>query len=266
MTPLCPIVALLWFRSIEALAVGTVAGALLHAVCLGWGLRRHGVPLAPRWPRLTPPERQVLAAALPMLVGSLINSANPIVDQTMASMLGSGSVAGLEYGKRLTSLVVGIASMALGAAVLPRFSAMVVERDFAAIRHTLRTYTRLLAAVSVAGILVILPLSLPIVRLLLQRGAFTDADALMVSRVQICYFVQAPFFLVGILGVRLLSALGHNRTLVWISSLNVLTNLAGNWALMRVIGLPGIALSSACVYACSMLVILHCVRRKLPCA
>jgi putative peptidoglycan lipid II flippase len=143
---------------------------------------------------------------------------------------------------------------------------MVVERNWSGIRHTLKTYVRWIALVSVAGIVVLVPLSMTIVRLLLQRGAFTEADTRMVSHVQICYLVQAPFYLIGILGVRLLSALGHNRTLVWVSGMNVATNLAGNYLLMHILGLPGIALSTACVYVCSMFVILHQVRAKLPCA
>ncbi|MDB4965214.1 MAG: Virulence factor MviN [Myxococcales bacterium] len=268
MTPLCPILAMVGFArfGIRALAAGTVLGALVQCAILGVGLHRYRLPIRPRWHGASPALRTLLERATPMLIGALILSSNGIVDQTMASRLAPGSVAALEYGNRLSSFVVGIASMALGTAVLPHFSDMVVERNWLGIRHTLNTYVRWIAVVSVAGTVVLVPLSMSIVRLLLERGAFTEADTRMVSHVQICYLVQAPFYLIGILGVRLLNALGHNRTLVWISSMNVITNLAGNYLLMRVLGLPGIALSTACVYACSMFVILHQVKAKLPCA
>ena len=81
---------------------------------------------------------------------------------------------------------------------------------------------------------------------------------------QALYFLQLPFYLVGILGVRLLSALGHNRTLLAISAVNVVTNLAGDWLLMKWLGLPGIALSTSLVYAGSAALIWWAVKTKLP--
>ncbi len=263
--PLVALVAAARF-GLAGLAAGTLAGAVAHAAVVGWGVHRRGLPLRPRWHGMTPSLRTVGEQALPMLLGSLVLSANGVIDQTMASTLGAGSVAALEYGRRLSDFVVGIAAMAVGTTVLPHFSRLVVDGDFAAIRATLRSCIRAIALLGAAGVVVMLPLSLPLTRLLLQRGAFSDADAHLVSHVQLGYVAQAPFYLVGIVGVRLLSALGQNRALLVISCINVATNLAGNWLLMRVLGLPGIALSTACVYVISMCIILALVRRKLPCA
>jgi putative peptidoglycan lipid II flippase len=263
-----PIVALLVapHAGLSALAGGTVAGAVANTAIVGWGVRAGGLPVLPRWHGLSPALRRVGAQAAPMLVGSLVLSTNAIIDQTMASRLGSGSVASLEYGRRIADVLVGIAAMALGTAVLPHFSRLVADREYDAIRQTLRTYKRLIAVAGAAGVLLLVPLSLPLVRLLLKGGAFSEADAVAVSRVQLCYVAQAPFYLIGILGVRLLSALGESRTLLVISCINVATNLVGDLVLMRLFGLPGIALSTACVYVISMCIILDRVRRKLPCA
>jgi len=265
---LSPVIALLVApgAGLRALCVGTLAGACAHAAVVGWGVRAGGLPLRPRWYGRSVELRRVGRQALPMLAGSLVLTANGVIDQTMASTLGSGSVSSLEYGRRIADVVVGIAAMGLGTAVLPHFSRLVVDRDFAAIHQTLRTWKRVIAIAGACGVLLTLPLSLPLVRFLFQGGAFSQADAVAVSHVQLCYVAQAPFYLIGILGVRLLSALGENRTLLVISCINVATNLLGNLVLMRVLGLPGIALSTACVYVISMCIILDRVRRKLPCA
>ena len=273
MTPLLPIVAIVGFGhrfGIYALAAGTVLGALSETAIIFWGLSRHGVSLRgliPRARSLTAPSRavrQVLAQLLPMVAGALIMSSAQVVDQAMAAQLGSGSVAALSYGQRLAGFAVGIAALSLGTAILPQFSEMVSDGDFAGIRHSLGTYGRFILLLTVPATLVLVALSGPLTTLIYQRGAFTAADARLVSEVQSLFFLQLPFYLIGILGVRLLSALGHNRTLLAISAVNVVTNLAGDWLLMKWIGLPGIALSTSLVYAASAGLIWWAVKAKLP--
>jgi putative peptidoglycan lipid II flippase len=265
--PLLPVLALIFLTGrfgIPALAVASVGGAALQLAVVGWALRRRGFQLRPRLGFADPAVRQVVAQLWPMLAGAMIMSSSTLIDQAVAARLGAGSVAALTYGNRIIAFGVSLAALSLGTALLPHLSQMVARNEYAALRHTLKTWARLIALVVAPATAIVVCLSVPITRLLLQRGAFSAEDTLLVARVQSLYALQAPFYVLGILGVRVLSALGKNRVLFWVSALNVITNFAGDLLFMRYLGLPGIALSTSVVYFISSAVIFIAVRRHLP--
>ena len=105
--------------------------------------------------------------------------------------------------------------------------------------------------------------SKPIVVLLFQYGKFGASDSATVSRVFAMYALQVPFYTVGLLCSRTLSALKSNHLLLWISSLNVIVNVALNWLFMRTLGAAGIALSTSCVYLVSCLALWLAVERRI---
>jgi putative peptidoglycan lipid II flippase len=233
---------------IQALASGTLVGFLLELVLLGWGLKRQGLRLRPRWPSAHPAVREVIGQYLPALAGSVLMSGTVIVDQTIAAMLSPGSVAALSYGNKLVALVLGIGLMALGTAVLPYFSRMVAAADWAAIRHSLNTYCRLILLVTVPLTFLACIFSQFLVYILFQRGAFTEADTQLVSQIQIMYLLQLPFHTLAVLFVRLISSLRANHILMWGTVISFILNITLDFLLMQWIGLAGIALATTFIY------------------
>jgi len=265
-TPVAAVIAILLLGrvwGIYALAVGTVGGGLFEAVLLGRGLRRRGFYLLPRWHGLTPAVKQVAKQYAPMAAGALLMSGTEVIDQSMAAMLGPGSVSALSYGNKVVSLIIGIGSLSLSTAIFPHFSRMVAANDWTGIRTTVKTYARLIILTTVPMTLFLVYLSHPIIAFLFERGAFTAGDAHLVGRVQALYLLQAPFYFLGIMGVRLLSALKKNHVLMGISAANLLTNVAGNYVFMHFLGLPGISLSTSVVYFISMILIYLSLRSGL---
>jgi putative peptidoglycan lipid II flippase len=237
---------------IDALVAGTLGGAVLEAGLVGWGLARRGTSLIPRWRGLNADVTQVIGQYTPMLTGAFLMGGTAVVSQSMAAMLGPGSVSALAYGSKLTTLVLGILAVAVSTAVLPPFSRMVAVGEWSALRHALRTYSRLLLAVTVPMTIVLIALSKPLVVILFQRGAFTATDAQIVAWTQAMYLLHVPLFVVGMLLVRLISALRANRILMWGSGLNLLVNVALTYVLMRRFGVAGIALATSLMYVGSV--------------
>jgi putative peptidoglycan lipid II flippase len=265
-TPTVTVLALLLGRSwgVDALAIGAVGGAGLEALILCLRLATLGIVVRPRWRGLDAPLRQVIGQCLPMAAGAVFMSASPVIDQAMASMLGGGAVSALSYGNKLVAVAIGVGALALSTAVLPHLSRMVAAQDFDGVRRTLRTYARLILVTTIPATLVIAAASRPIVALLFQRGAFTPADTTSVAGIQLCYFLQVPFYLLGTLAVQAITALKANRILLWVSVANVVTNTVGDWVLMHLFGAAGIALSTAVVYVLSSAVLSAAVYRLLP--
>jgi putative peptidoglycan lipid II flippase len=235
-------------RRIYALALGTVLGTIGELAIAGYGLWRRGIPIIPRWYGLTGPVRQVLRQSAPVAAGALLLSSSTLIDQSMAAMLGAGSVAALNYANKLTSLLLSIGVSSLATAVLPSFSRLSAKQDWAGLRHVLNTYTNLIALVTVPLTVIMIIFSETLIATFFQRGAFTRQDTYLVARVQSLFFLQLPFYTIGMLYVTAISSLRRNQILMWGTSISISVNLLLNLLFMRILGLPGIALSTSGVY------------------
>ncbi len=236
---------------IYSLAVGFVLGLLIQAVLLAGGLKRYYLPLRPRWHGMTEDLKQVIRQYAPLAAGSFLVSGAVVVDQAMGAALPAGSVAALTYGNKIITVVAGVGALAVGTAVLPHFSQMAAVENWSGIRRTLRVYTRLIVVVAVPATIVLALASETIIRILFERGAFTANDTPIVGTIQAFYVLQLPFYLLGILFVRLISALQKNHFLFWGAGINLGLNIVLNFVFMRWIGVAGIALSTAVVYLVS---------------
>jgi putative peptidoglycan lipid II flippase len=242
------LVLLARYWGIYALAVGTVAGSLLEAGLLGWWLARQGLSGVPRWHGKTVAIKEISEQYVPALCASFLMGSTSLIGQSMATMLEPGSVSVLAYGSKVTGLVIGVISLAVGTAVLPHFSRMVAVADWRGVRHTLITYARFIIVTTVPLTMVLIYFSEPMVRLIFQRGAFTPADTQFVASVQALYLLQIPAFVLTILTVQLISALKATRVFMWGAGINLVVCITCNYVLMKWLGVAGIALSTSLMY------------------
>jgi len=255
---LSPLVVLacivLWTRPATgySLALGTVIGSFLEAAFLYYLVKKHKLLGAFRWYGFSAPVRAVVAQTSPMMAGCLLMGATPVVDQFMASMLASGSVAALSYGSKVTAVLFAIGATALSTAILPYFSRMAAENDWAGCRHTLKRYSALILGISVPVMALLILFSRPLIRILFQRGAFTSVDTDVVSRVQTYYCLQIPFYVLCILFVRFISSVRRNDLLMYGAAINLIVDVTMNLILMRWLGVAGIALSTSIVMVGSL--------------
>ena len=233
------------------LVAGCIGGALIETGLLGWGLTRAGVSLVPRWCGTSPAVKQVLGQYAPMVAAAFLMGGTAVVSQSMAAMLGPGSVSALAYGNKVTNLILGIGAVAVSTAVLPHFSRMVAMMDWQGLRHTLGTYTRLLLAITFPVTLVLIYFSEPVVAAFFQRGAFTEADTQLVGQVQAMYLLQVPLYVLCMLYVRLVSALKANYLMIWGNVINLSVCIVASYVFMQWFGVMGIALATSLIYLTS---------------
>jgi putative peptidoglycan lipid II flippase len=217
----------------------------------------------PKWYGFDDDLRAVVREYWPALAGALLLSSTVVVDSAVAATRGAGSVSALNYGGKAVGFIVGTASLAIGTVVLPHFSELVAARQWQTIRSHVRHYSYAIMALSVPLMGILIALSPFLVRLFFQRGAFTHADSRLVARIQVAYLFQIPFYLVGTLGVRVLSSLRGNRGLIPIAVIGVAVNTATDIWFLHIWGIPGIALSTSVVYVCSALTIFLLMYRAL---
>ena len=123
-------------------------------------------------------------------------------------------------GNRFVLFLLAFCAGALSTAILPQFSALVARSDWAGLREVLRSCLRWIVTATVPLTLILIALSLPLTRLMFERGAFTPETTAMVAGVQVLYLIQVPFYLISIVLVRLISAFKSNHLLAWGDSMH----------------------------------------------
>ncbi|MBC8063736.1 MAG: hypothetical protein H7Y17_02825 [Chlorobia bacterium] len=198
---------------IYALAIGASLGALIEVTILGVALRRRGFRLLPRWygPELV---KDLGGLLVPLGSGAAVLTLVSLLPQFIAAGLSPGSVSVLSYSTKATTLISSIAGVAIATVTQTYFSRLIAANDWTTLRHSLNriSFTGLLILSTITVIVVIA--SVPLTRLLFERGMFTDRDTQLVSPVQALYALQIPCAALSVGLYRLLAALGERR-LLW---------------------------------------------------
>ncbi|MGQ9586245.1 MAG: murein biosynthesis integral membrane protein MurJ [Anaerolineae bacterium] len=165
---------------VQGLALGAVAGSLLHLGVQLPGLKavgpRYAPVLDPRFPGL----REVIRLMLPRSVGLGVVQLNFLVNTVLASGLATGSLAALNYAWLLMLLPQGVLAQAVATAVFPTFSTLAAQSRLEAMRDTLADTLRALLFLALPASVGLFFLRGSLVEVLLQRGAFTPHSTAMV--------------------------------------------------------------------------------------
>lgn len=187
-----------------------------------------------------------------VLLGQIALSGASVVDQFSVAGLGASSNATLGYANRLISLLTALGATAIARAALPVFSEVRAAGDgrewSLALRWAALLFGAGLAAAVAAWLLA--PLG---VRLLFQRGAFSSHDTKAVTQAVQFGLIQIPFYFSAITLAQIMA--GTMNYMVFLKS-NVLAftaKLVGNILLVPVLGLRGVLISTAIMYAISFL-------------
>jgi putative peptidoglycan lipid II flippase len=237
------------YWGVHALAWGTVAGYLVQLVWRGANLARAGGSIVPRWHPASAELRAVFRQYLPVMIGGGIGALSSAVDNSMAALSPEpAAVSALTYGSRLVTVLTTAGSVAVSAAVLPHLSRLAVENRYAEIRRLSRWFVCAILSVGVPAASLLIFFSDDLVRLIFERGQFSAGDTALVSKVQALFAMQVPVFVVGVFFARVISSMGRNDLLLYITIASVTSNALLNYVLMQFIGVAGIALSTSVVY------------------
>jgi putative peptidoglycan lipid II flippase len=248
---------------IYALAAGTLLGFLAECAILAIAMRLHGLLPWPTWRYSDPSTRRVARQYLSVATGSLLMSSSMVVDQSMAATLASGSVSILNYGNKIVALILGIVAVSLSTVLFPRFSKVIAQGDWPQLDRMLGGFWKLIFVYSVPAVVLLVVFSEPLMRLVFERGAFTPQTTAAASEVQRWLLPQIPFYIIVMVGFRLLSALDCSHIVLRIGALNLLLNVTGNYVFMHWFGVKGIAMSTSLVYMAATAATLAAVHFKL---
>jgi putative peptidoglycan lipid II flippase len=245
---------------IRALVLGLILGGVTQLIFLLVCAYRGGLLVFNLTPAL---GRNFVSQYAWMLGAAALLAGIMITDQIMAGKLAPGSVATFNFGTRLIAMLLAFATVVISNAAVPHFSRLVLNMEGNAVWNALTRHLLIVAAAGTVIALAVAALSLPIVQLVFEHGAFKSSDSLAVAQFQAVYALHIPFYLTGVIGWRMLNALQRNEVLLLIAAmccgLNVVTNLVA----VPSFGLLGIAGGKALVFGIWAAGIMLALRREL---
>ena len=254
---------------VQALALGYVAGAVLHLSVQLPGLVWAGARYRPLLTLRDSGVQEVLRLMAPRVLGLAVMQLNFLVNTNLASTMGEGAVSAINYAWLLMLLPQGVFAQAVGTAAFPTLAAQVARGERAEMRGTLAATLRAVFFFSIPATMGLLALGRPLVGLIFERGAFEATSTEAVAW-------ALAFFSLGLVGhagleiiARAFYALHDTFTPVWVGGLAMGLNIALSLTLPATFDLAGwppyagLALANSVATLLEMVVLLALMRRRV---
>jgi putative peptidoglycan lipid II flippase len=247
-----------------ALAVSVMAGFIAQTVILcitTWDLIRHALRPAFDWRH--DDFRGPLRHMFPLVVGSVGALALGIVDQIFTSYLDAGSIAVLGYATMLALAPMEVFGHAIRTTFYPMLSKTHADGDRDAFRLTHINGLRLYILVMLPCMAVLIWFAEPVVALLFERGSFTSDTTQRTALVMIALVIGLLSRAVAWFNFGVFHALVKPWIPVTLGLMEVLLNIILTWALVRPLGVFGVALATSISLTVTAIVTTIMVARQL---
>jgi putative peptidoglycan lipid II flippase len=249
-----------------SLAIGVLAGGALQLGLNIPVLYRKGLSLRFRDGFRHSAGRKIGLLLIPRVAGSAVYQINIFVDTILASLawiVGAGGIAALYYANRLIQFPLGIFSIALAQAALPKMSEEAAMGDNERLKDTLSFSLRMVMLIILPASFGFVFLGKPIIRILFERGQF---DFYSTSITQQALFFYS-FGLLAYSGIKMLVtcfySLHDTMTPVKTAALAVALNVMLNLILMWPLKLGGLALATSISAMVNFFMLFFILRRKI---
>lgn len=253
-----------WFpEPTVGLALGVVVGGIFQLLLqIPWLVREGMIPRFNfNWHH--PALRRISLIMLPSIYGGAVYQINVLVITLLASFLPSGSVSYLWYADRVNEFPLGLFAVAVATASLPTLSDHAADNNHQAFKETLNYSLRIAWTESIPAMIGIWLMAEPIVRLLFQRGVFSEQSTIGTVGALKFFALGIPF----ITGVRNIVpafyAMKNPKTPVIMATVALIVNICMSLLLMGSMLHRGLAFSMAIASAVNFVLLFFAFRRKM---
>lgn len=182
-----------WFHPpVLGLAAGVLLGGLLQLCVQIPDLRRLGFLPTINF-QVHPELKSLLGLMLPAAYGAAVYQLNVIVVRFFSSFLPTGAVSYIWYANRLFEFPMGVFAIALATAIQPTLADFAADKDWDKFKDTLRYGLRQNFLITIPAMVGLIVLAHPLVRVLLQRGAFDPYATQATAETIMAFSVGLPF-------------------------------------------------------------------------
>jgi len=229
-------------------AVGITVAGVLEILWLQFFLHKQNANLKPCFKVfkiLKDKEIKMLFKRIaPGVVGSGIYQINMVVDTILVSLVGTGAISWLYYANRLQQLPLGVVGAAISVALLPILSKQLKTGDVIQSKQTQDKAVEYAALLSFPAAVLMIVLAKPMINILFEHGAFSQADTTKTALALMAYSLGLPCYVIVKALMPNFFARGDTITPVKFSAVVFTAHLVFSLILMRPFGHVGIAIAT----------------------
>jgi putative peptidoglycan lipid II flippase len=189
--------------------------------------------------------KQMFHLAGPLAAGYGVHHLILFIDRAMATTLGAGSLAALQYSYHLALTVGQLSGLAVATVIFPVLSEQITRHDIDGAKNSITSALRLVAMIAVPASGGLILLRVPLIQVLFERGAFDQLATAAVSVPLIWYAISVVFDALCQPLWRVIYAWRKPWLVFSVNSLQTIVRLGFNLVMIQYFGYIGLAISAA---------------------
>jgi putative peptidoglycan lipid II flippase len=249
---------------IEAVAYITIIAFIVQLFILYYYLRKDAYRITISKNIFDLNTKEFMLLVIPVLLSSVINQVNSVVDRLIASTLSEGSISALMYSFRLRSVITGIFITGIITVTFPKISKLALKMNKEElVKMTQDSLQMIFLIVGPVSIYLML-FSREIIEVLFERGEFNSNATIATAGVFLYYSLGLLFIGILEIVVRNFYALGDTKSPTIIIIVSLLINMLASYIFVKWMGLAGLGLSSTLGIAISVVMLNKKISKILP--
>lgn len=186
--------------------------------------------------------RNLMIVAVPIIVSSAAGELSIIADNSMASaFFGKAAISKLFYSKTMLTLITGVITVSVTTAIFPKIAALGQEGKIGQMKESISSAIVSTMSLVIPATFGMMVLAHPIISIVFERNAFTEADTLIVASLLSAYAPYIIFQSLTDVVDRGFYAVGDSKTPVIIIVIQQFINIILNFILIRFFDIEGLA-------------------------
>ena len=206
--------------------------------------------------------KTVVTLALPVLLSSWVQPINAMVNMALASGK-EGGIASLNYANRLYIIAASVFAVSITNYIFPKLSQMNVRGENENWSKTVASGLRYVVMIVLPMALVFIFQGKEIIRIVYQRGAFTETDVAVTSSAILFYSLGMIFYSLQEICNKAFYSLESMKTPMFAAIGSIFTNVVLSYVLSSYMGISGLALAASIAASIWSIFMLIALSRKM---
>lgn len=189
--------------------------------------------------------QKMLFLAIPVIIGVAVNQINVIVDISLSSFVAENGKAIIDYSSRLKDFVNGIVVVSIGTVIYPTLSKHATDNNMDKLKSTVLSSLTMINILVIPAVVGLVIYAKPIVRLILERGAFTAEDTIVVGTCLRYYAISLIGMSIWDIVAKAFYSLQDTKTPTKYSIIMVVMNIVLSISLSQIVGIQGLAIGTS---------------------
>lgn len=188
---------------------------------------------------------KLLMLGIPIIIGTSLEQINSLIDRTVASGLGSGSITILNYATKLNGAMLSLSVIAILSILYPKFSRLVSENNIKELKEQIKYIINMIFIFSIPTMFGIIALNREVSIFIFGRGNLDRNSVLATAKCLSAYSVCFVALCLRDLATKIFYSFKDSKTPVINSSIGIGLNIILNIILSKYFGITGIAVATS---------------------